>query len=77
MGNVYFTDEFRCEAVAQIIDCGYSYAEISKRLGISQHSLYKYNRNFFEPKGRRRGDDTLRSCDSSANSLGSRMNVKS
>ncbi|MBW5284715.1 transposase [Burkholderia gladioli] len=36
-----FTPEFNQEAVRQIIEWGYSVAEVSARLGVSAHSLYK------------------------------------
>lgn len=37
-----FTPEFKDEAVRQIIERGYSVAEVSARLGVSAHSLYKW-----------------------------------
>jgi len=46
MAKVHFTDEFKRDAVAQIIDRGYSAAEVSKRLGVSQHSLYEWKKKF-------------------------------
>ena len=39
MTKVYFTDEFKRDAVAQIVDRGYSASDISKRLRLNQHSL--------------------------------------
>ena len=51
MAKVHFTDEFKLDAVAQIIDRGYSAAEVSKRLGVSQHSLYEWKKKFSGPKG--------------------------
>ena len=36
------TPEFRDEAVRQVIDRGYSVKEVSARLGVSSHSLYKW-----------------------------------
>jgi transposase len=33
---------FKDEAVHQIVDRGYSVAEVSKRFGVSAHSLYKW-----------------------------------
>jgi len=46
MAKVHFTDEFKRDVVAQIIDRGYSAAEVSKRLGVSQHSLYEWKKKF-------------------------------
>lgn len=37
-----FPPEFKEEAVRQIVDRGYSVAEVSQRLGVSTHSLYKW-----------------------------------
>ncbi|EPQ9344935.1 IS3 family transposase [Klebsiella pneumoniae] len=44
MGTPRFTPEFREEAVRQITERGYSIAEVSERLGVSAHSLYKWLR---------------------------------
>ena len=45
MGTSNFSDDFKRDAVAQITDRGYPVAEVSKRLGVSQHSLYAWKRN--------------------------------
>ncbi|ENT3364183.1 MULTISPECIES: IS3 family transposase [Salmonella] len=44
MGTPRFTPEFKEEAVRQITERGYSVAEVSDRLGVSTHSLYKWLR---------------------------------
>jgi len=44
MGTPRFTPEFKEEAVRQITERGYSGAEVSDRLGVSAHSLYKWLR---------------------------------
>ncbi|CDG15184.1 transposase of IS3 family [Serratia marcescens subsp. marcescens Db11] len=44
MGTPRFTPEFKEEAVCQITERGYSVAEVSDRLGVSAHSLYKWLR---------------------------------
>ena len=44
MGKPNFSDEFKRDAVAQIIDRGYRVAEVSRRLGVSPHSLYAWKR---------------------------------
>ncbi len=44
MGTPRFTPEFKEEAVRQITERGYSIAEVSERLGMSAHSLYKWLR---------------------------------
>ena len=42
MSTQRYTPEFKEEAVRQIVDRGYSVAEVSERLGVSAHSLYKW-----------------------------------
>ncbi|MBC8236539.1 transposase [bacterium] len=42
MSNRKFSKEFRQEAVKQITQRGYSVAEVSERLGVSEQSLYKW-----------------------------------
>jgi transposase len=42
MSNQRYTPEFKDEAVRQIVDRGYSVTEVSERLGVSAHSLYKW-----------------------------------
>ena len=44
MGKPDFSDEFKRDAVAQITERGYPAAEVSERLGVSQHSLYAWKR---------------------------------
>ncbi|MCD1592223.1 MAG: IS3 family transposase [Qipengyuania citrea] len=46
MGKANFSDEFKRDAVAQITERGYRVAEVSERLGVSQHSLYAWKRQF-------------------------------
>lgn len=42
MGTPRFTPEFKEEAVRQVTEQGYSVADVSERLGVSAHSLYKW-----------------------------------
>ena len=42
MVNQVFSAEFKEEAVRQIVERGYSVKEVSERLGVSTHSLYKW-----------------------------------
>ena len=37
-----FADEFKEEAVKQVIERGYSVGDVAKRLGVSVQSLYKW-----------------------------------
>ena len=42
MSNQRYAPEFKDEAVRQVVEPGYSVAEVSERLGVSAHSLYKW-----------------------------------
>ena len=42
MSNQRFTPEFKDEAVRQVLTKGHSVADVSERLGVSSHSLYKW-----------------------------------
>ena len=42
MGTPRFTPEFKEEAVRQVVARGYPVAQVSARLGVSAHSLYKW-----------------------------------
>ena len=42
MSNQRYTPEFKDEAIRQVIDRAHSVAEVSERLGVSTHSLYKW-----------------------------------
>lgn len=42
MSSQRYTPEFKDEAVRQVTERGYTVAEVSQRLGVSAHSLYKW-----------------------------------
>lgn len=42
MSSQRYTPEFKDEAVKQVVERGYSVSEVSQRLGVSSHSLYKW-----------------------------------
>ena len=42
MSSQRYSPEFKDEAVKQIVDRGYTVTEVSERLGVSTHSLYKW-----------------------------------
>ena len=46
MGNAKFSDDFKRDAVHQIVDRGYPVAEVSQRLGVSTHSLCTWVKRF-------------------------------
>ena len=51
MGDYNYSDDFKRDAVAQITERGYPVAEVSKRLGVSQHSLYAWKKKYAQPSG--------------------------
>jgi transposase len=42
MSSKRYTDEFKTEAVKQVLERGHSVAEVARRLGINKHSLYDW-----------------------------------
>jgi transposase len=56
MGTANFSDEFKRDAVAQIVERGYPVAEVSKRLGVSHQPLYAWRRKFSKAQGSGDGD---------------------
>ncbi len=42
MSQGRFADEFKQEAVRQVVERGYTVADVAKRLGVSVQSLYKW-----------------------------------
>ena len=55
-----YSDEFKQEAVNQVVVHGYSVADVSQRLGISNKSLYDWIKVFSKPKKQRDEDADLR-----------------
>ena len=51
MSKVNFSDEFKQDAVRQITERGYPVSEVSKRLGVSPHSLYAWKKKFSRSSG--------------------------
>lgn len=44
--GIQFADEFKQEAVAQVVERGYAVSEVAERLGISTKSLYTWKAQF-------------------------------
>ena len=53
MNQKRYPEEFKIEAVRQIVERGHPVAEVSARLGVSQHSLYKWIKHQQAPAGQR------------------------
>ncbi len=51
MSKANFSDDFKRDAVFQITERGYPVAEVSQRLGVTQHSLYAWKRKFSKASG--------------------------
>lgn len=49
MSTNKFTDEFKRDAVAQVVDRGYPAREVAERLGISTKSIYTWPKQFSRP----------------------------
>ena len=49
MGTSNYSDDFKRDAVRQTTVRGYPVREVSLRLGVSTHSLYKWVKQFGEP----------------------------
>jgi len=41
-----YTEEFKIEAVKQVMERGYSVAEVAERLGTTTHSLYAWLKRY-------------------------------
>ena len=48
-----FSEEFKIEAVKQITERGHRVADVSSRIGVSQHSLYKWIKAYSVPAAER------------------------
>lgn len=57
MGTSNYSDEFKRDAVQQITVRGYPVREVSRRLGVSSHSLYKWIKLFAAPLPKPSGID--------------------
>jgi len=52
MSGKRYTDEFKIEAVGQVVDRGYSVSSVAGRLGISTKSLYEWIDRFGKPESK-------------------------
>ena len=56
MGKPRFSEDFKQDAVHQIVVRGYPVKEVSNRLGVSTHSLYAWMKKF-SPDANSKGKD--------------------
>ncbi|EHL24527.1 transposase IS3/IS911 family protein [Acidovorax sp. NO-1] len=49
MSKQRYPEEFKTEAVKQITERGHKVADVSVRLGVSQHSLYQWIKTYTSP----------------------------
>lgn len=54
-----FTDEFKQDAVAQVVERGHPVSEVAERLGISTKSLYTWKALFSKPAALRSAETDL------------------
>ncbi len=60
MKGTRYTAEFKAEAVKQVIERGHRIADVAKRLGVSDKSLYGWVRQARRSGVKPVGDDSLR-----------------
>jgi transposase-like protein len=53
MSGKRYADEFKIEAAKRVTERGYTAADVATRLGISQHSLYQWIKQFGVPESER------------------------
>jgi len=51
MSSKRYPEEFKIEAVKQITERGYPVSEVSRRLGVTTHSLYAWVKKYGPDKG--------------------------
>ena len=59
MSNQRYSPEFKEEAVRQVVDRGYSIADVAQNLGVSQHSLYKWVKAVSPDKSQQKENELL------------------
>jgi len=57
MSGKRYTDEFKAEAIKQVIERGYTVKEVAEHLGVSSHSLYEWVRRARGKQRGRKGDE--------------------
>lgn len=57
--GIRYPDEFKQEAVNQVIIHGYAVSEVAQRPGISTKTLYTWKKDFSKPTKQRQNDQDL------------------
>ena len=57
MGKRKYSEEFKAEAIRQVVERGYSVADVAARVGVSAHSLYKWTRAARPTKSEQHSDE--------------------
>ena len=60
-GQIRYRDDFKKDAVSQVVDRGYSVRDVAERLGISTKSLYTWKAQFSKPDNIRDDEAALSS----------------
>lgn len=56
-GQIRYSDEFKIDAVVQVVERGYAFKELAERLGISTKSIFTWMAKF--PKPQRQADHEI------------------
>ncbi len=59
MSSHRYSPEFKDEAVLQVLERGYPVTEVSERLGVSSHSLYKWVKAVKPDKTKQHGEELI------------------
>ena len=59
MSRPRYTEEFKIEAVKQVVERGHRVAEVAERSGVSGHSLYHWIKRYDKPVEQRQEDVDL------------------
>ena len=49
-GQIRYSDEFKIDAVVQVVERGYAFKELAERLGISTKSIFTWMAKFSKPQ---------------------------
>jgi len=73
--NKKYPDEFKQEAVRQVVEKGYSVPDVSKRLGISDKSLYYWVSKVKVPASQSAEQDEIRKLKAEVKRLTEERNI--